>query len=615
MTSTTSAAPPSESELAAILATADRRTLAAVVTHLSGDPNAVPDLRDRKQIERLAAELLPGYLAGDATPPTPSDAVLQAAMNLGAGENVPAAYGPLVREQMGFGPSPARQPLEPPPGFHVLIIGGGVTGVLAGIVLDQLGLSSYTIVEKNPEPGGTWWQNQYPGCRVDTPSLLYSYSFDQDPGWPEHFSHQPELLAYVKRTVDSSGIGARLRCGVEVATLTWDDAAAEWVVDLRAADGGPTQLRANFVIAATGLLTVARWPDIAGRERFAGPSMHSTHWDHSVDLTGKTVAVIGTGASANQIVPAIAPSAGKVLVYQRSPHWMMSHPQYGKALAGDERWLVDHIPTYREWYRFRQFWTFGDSILDAIKIDPNWRNQDRSVNEANDKLRAQLTEYIENQLADKPDLIDKVVPDYPPYAKRMVVDNGWYSALRRDNVKLITAPIRSIDETGIETADGREEVDVIAYATGFTTNRPLWPIEIVGKDGVDLRRQLDEAPEAYKGMALANCPNLLMTYGPHGVPAHGGNGMLFAETAVDYIVGCLRAMFDRGWRRFEVRADAVREYTERVNAEVMQYVWATPGVSSWFKGAKETPAQVVPRKLIDIWQESKDPDLSPYVGA
>jgi 4-hydroxyacetophenone monooxygenase len=615
MTSTTTAAPPSEAELAQLLSTADRRTLAAVVTHLSGDPHAVPDLRDRPQIEALARELLPAFLAGTRQIESPSDDVLQAAMTLGAGEPVPSPYAPLVREQMGFGPHPDITPLNPPPGFNVAIIGGGVTGLLAGIMLTRLGLESFTILEKNPEPGGTWWQNTYPGCRVDTPSLLYSFSFDVDPGWPEHFSHQPELLAYVKRTVEAHSLDQRLRCGVEVAEMSWDDDAAEWVLSLRSADGSTEQTRANFVIGASGLLRIARWPDIQGRDDFAGPSFHSAYWDHSVDVSGKRIAVIGTGASANQIVPAISPVAGEVVVYQRSPHWMMSHPQYGKAIAGTERWLVDHVPTYKEWYRFRQFWAFGDSILDNIRIDPDWPYPERAVNAANDRLRAQLTEYIETQLADRPELVDKVVPNYPPYAKRMVVDNGWYQALRRDNVRLVTAPIKRITTSGIETAAGHDDVDIIAFATGFYTNRVLTPIQITGKGGVDVRQRLDDNPEAYNGMALADCPNLLMTYGPHGVPAHGGNGMFFAETAIGYITECMRAMFDRGWRRLEVRPEAVRAYSDQADADVERYVYSVPGVTSWFRGDRDKATQVVARKLIDLWQESKAPDLSAYTGS
>jgi 4-hydroxyacetophenone monooxygenase len=211
--------------------------------------------------------------------------------------------------------------------------------------------------------------------------------------------------------------------------------------------------------------------------------------------------------------------------------------------------------------------------------------------------------------------LDKVIPNYPPYGKRMLVDNGWYQALRRDNVKLVTAPIVRITATGVETAAGHEEADVLAFATGFSTNKVLWPIQVTGRGGVDVRARQDAEPEAYKGMALQDCPNLLMTYGPHGVPAHGGNGMLFAETAVGYITECLRAMFERGWTRLEVKPEAVRAWTDEVSEAVEHYVWSVPGVTSWFKAGGEKAAAVVPRKLVDIWQESKAPDLTAYNGS
>jgi 4-hydroxyacetophenone monooxygenase len=338
---------------------------------------------------------------------SPSDEVLHAAMRLAAGGEVPAEYGPLVREQRGFGPPVEPKPLKAPAGFKVVIIGAGVSGVLAAIRLEQLGVSSFTILEKNPEPGGTWWQNSYPGCRVDTPSLLYSYSFAPDPGWPEHFSHQPDLLNYVKKTVVAGNFRDRLRCNTAVESMTWNDASAVWELEVRGADGSTERMTANFVIGATGLLRISKLPNIEGVGSFKGPAFHSTHWDHDVDLHGKRVAVIGTGASANQIVPAIAPIANEVLIYQRTPHWMLSHPQYGKALSGTERMLIEKIPTYLSWFRFRQFWQVGDEILPTLRIDPAWPHPERSVNAANDKLRAQLSEYIKAQLGDRAELSKK----------------------------------------------------------------------------------------------------------------------------------------------------------------------------------------------------------------
>ena len=602
-------------DLPSILASADRRTLAAVVTHLAGDPGVVPNLRDRAHIEEVAARVLPPYLMGEKIAGPPSDEVLQAAMNLAAGVEVPAEYRPMVREQMGLGPTVAPAPLNPPADFNVVIIGAGVSGVLAGIRLEQLGLSSFTILEKNPEPGGTWWQNSYPGCRVDTPSLLYSYSFAPDLGWPEHFSHQPDLLHYVKEIVATHNFGDRLQCNTAVEAMTWNDERATWDLVVRRGDGSTDRLNANFVIGATGLLRIPKMPDIDGIGDFAGPSFHSTHWNHEVDLSGKRVAVIGTGASANQIVPAIAPIADEVLVYQRTPHWMLSHPQYGKALSGTERLLIDKILTYLSWFRFRQFWQIGDAILPTLRIDPDWPYPERSVNAANDKLRGQLTEYIKMQLGDRPELIEKVLPTYPPYGKRMLLDNGWYQALRRDDVRLIAAPIERITADGVTTSAGHDQVDVIVFASGFDTGRVLWPIQVTGRGGVDVRAQLDERLEAYQGMAIEHCPNLFITPGPNGTPGHGGSGIFFAECQIGYIVECLRAMFARNWTHLEVRGEAVRTFVDEVTAELEHYVWSLPGISNWFRGSRDRVTALIPKRLIDLWQEGKAPKLDDYVGA
>jgi len=601
-------------DIPSLLASADRRTLAAVVTQLAGDPRAVPDLRDRARIEERAAQLLPAYLAGEKTAGPPSDEVLQAAMNLAAGEQVPPEYAPMVREQMGIGPAIAPQPLNPPADFHVVIIGAGVSGVLAGLKLDQMGLSSFTILEKNPEPGGTWWQNSYPGCRVDTPSLLYSYSFAPDRGWPEHFSHQPDLLNYVKNIVATHNFGDRLQCNTSVEAMTWNDENATWELDIRRSDGSVDHIRANFVIGATGLLRISKLPEIEGVNDFAGPSFHSTHWNHDVDLTGKRVAVIGAGASANQIVPAIAPITSEVLVYQRTPHWMLSHPQYGKALSGTERMLIDKIPTYLSWFRFRQFWQIGDAILPTLRIDPDWPYPERSVNAANDKLRGQMTEYIKMQLGDRPELIEKVTPAYPPYGKRLLLDNGWYQALLRDDVRLITEPIQRITADGLTTSEGYEKVDVIVFASGFDTGRVLWPIQVTGRGGVNVRKQLDERLEAYQGVALEHCPNLFITPGPNGTPGHGGSGIFFAECQVGYIIECLRAMFDHKWKRIEVKGEAVRAFVDEVSAELKHYVWSLPGISNWFRGTRDRVTAIIPKRLIDLWQEGKAPKFDDYVG-
>ncbi len=599
-------------QLSEILAHADRRTLAAVVTHLSGDPNAVPDLRDRAQIEAKATEILPPFLSGERTPTPPDDDVLQAAMNLAVGQEVPAAYRTMVREQAGIGPIEPLPPLQAPDGFQVLIIGAGVTGVLAARVLDQLGMTNFTVVDKNAEPGGTWYVNQYPGCRVDTPSMLYSYSFDPDPDWPEHFSHQPELLRYVKQVADQSGLASRLRCNTEVDAMTWDEAAGAWQVEVRDVTTGVTErITAHAVIAALGILRVPKFPAIKGRERFAGPALHSALWDSSVDLTGKRVGLIGTGASANQIVPAISPLVDQLVIYQRSAHWMMSHPKYGKMLEGIEKDLFQ-IPTYREWNRFSEGWKFGDGVTPMVTVDPEWPNLERSINEANDKFRALLTEYIESQVGDRPDLMDKCIPNFPPYGKRLIVDNGWYQALRRDNVRLETSSIVEITETGVTTRAGHDDVDVLVYATGFQADKVLWPIQVTGQGGVDVTARMDAEPEAYLGMAAADCPNLFITPGPNGVLGHGGNGMLFAECHVRYIVEALRLLFDSGARSMTVKDTALAAYNEDLLAKLPSFVQSLTTFDNWYRGDRDRVIAIAPKSLIEFWDDTRTPDPEAY---
>jgi 4-hydroxyacetophenone monooxygenase len=598
--------------LSEIIAHADRRVLAAVVTHLSGDARAVPDLRDRSQIEAKAAEVLPPYLDGSAMPVPPDDEVLQAAMNHAVGAEVPPEYRQMAREQAGIGPIQPLAPLQAPDGFHVLIIGSGVTGVLAARTLHQLGMTNFTIVDRNPEPGGTWYVNRYPGCRVDTPSMLYSYSFDQDPDWPEHFSRQPELLRYVKAVADRSGLGERLRNGTEVTAMTWDEEAACWQVDLRrVADGSTDRVAANAVIAAMGILRVPKYPDLPGRERFAGPALHTAEWDPSVSLEGKRVAVVGTGASANQVVPAVAPIAEKLVVFQRSAHWMMSHPKYGKQLQGIEKALFQ-VPTYREWHRFSEGWKFGDGVTPLVQVDPDWPHLERSVNEASDRFRASLTEYLESQVGDRPDLMEKCLPNFPPYGKRLIVDNGWYQALRRDNVRLETSPIVEVTGTGITTRAGHDDFDVLVFATGFQADKVLWPIQVTGRGGVDVTARMEENPEAYLGLAAADAPNLFITPGPNGTLGHGGNGILSAECHVRYIVESLRLLFERGARSMVVTDEALAAYNDDLLARLPNFVQSLTTFDNWYRGDRDRVIAIAPKSLLEFWNDTRQPDPSAY---
>ena len=589
---------------------ADRRTLAAVLTHLSGDPDLLAPDCPVKAMQAAAQEILPRFVDVPAVAP-PSDQVLLAAMRHAAAEPVPEAYGDMVRYDMGeLGPPPVQAPLQAPPGFSVAVIGAGVTGLAAGLQLRALGFTDFTIFERAESVGGIWWQNTYPGCRVDTPSMVYTLSTRRN-AWPNHFSFQPDILAYLQDV--SKDLAGHIQTGVEVKSLEWNAADCHWKVS-GTRDGNEFSVEANVVIGATGFLNIPSVPRIPGADSFAGQSFHSSEWPADADIKGRRVAVIGAGASANQIVPATAPLAAHLTVFQRTPHWITRHPYYDREITGSEQFLLERIPTYRGWFRFRQFWSIGDQNMKYSRIDPAWTGQQASVSELNEAVRNDLIGYITDQAGDRPDLMAKVVPDYPPFAKRVIIDNGWYKALRRANVDLVTSPIVKIVPAGIVTADGLVPLDTIVYATGFQTNRVLWPIEITGRDGVNVREQQDTSPEAYLGAAVESCPNLFVTDGPNSIPVHGGTITFLAECQARYIAECLRHMFDSHWQTMEIKPAALREFVARTRAENLRYVWSIDGVSNWYKGVAGVTSLALPWTNLRVWQESRHPDFSVYQG-
>jgi 4-hydroxyacetophenone monooxygenase len=607
------------SALTEAVARADRRTLAALVVHLAADPGAVPDLGDRDAINAKASALLPDFIEGRRGLDPPDDDVAMSAMRLATASRATTAavspeYLPIMREITGIGPAPRKPALDAPDGFSVLIIGAGVTGLLAGYRLLERGFSNFLIAEKSDDVGGTWNANKYPGARVDTPSMLYSYNFKQDPGWTEHFSTQPELLRYLRQVASDYGLSGHIRTGLAVESMRWEEERDCWNVEFVTSGGTRSSATYNAVISAVGLLRVPKLPDIPGLGSFAGPEFHSTEWPADLDLQGKHVAVIGSGATAIQIVPSIAGTAGQVSVFQRTPHWIQSHPDYGKALSGDERQLFE-LPGYRQWYRFRQFWRFGDSAFNTVRVDSDWPYPERALSAENDAYRERLEEYLRYQLRSRPDLIRVSLPNYPPWGKRMLIDTGWFHSLLRDDVRLINSAVVKVSSAGVATSDGDvHRPDMIVYATGFHADRVMWPIAMVGAHGEDLRQRLDADPMAYIGINISGGPNLFIMSGPYGSPGHGGNGFFNAECQVNYAVECLAAMFRGGLSRLEVREDTVRRFVQDASSSLSDTAFSIPGVNNWFKGSRGRVTTIMWRRLSDIWGLTRGPVMSDYLS-
>jgi 4-hydroxyacetophenone monooxygenase len=356
-------------------------------------------------------------------------------------------------------------------------------------------------------------------------------------------------------------------------------------------------------------------PEIPGISDFNGASFHSARWPKDFDAKGKTIAVIGTGASAFQFVPKIAPDAARLLVFQRTPPWLAPTPNYHDVVGDGKKALIEHLPFYDKWYRFYLFWTMTDGVYDAVKADETWSGPDNAVGEANAMLREMLITQIRPQTEGRDDLFDKVTPTYPFGGKRSLRDNGvWIQALRRETVDLITTPIAQITPTGVKTADGVDhKVDVIIYGTGFHASAFLKDIKVYGRGGVELHDQWAGDARAYLGMTAPNFPNFFSIYGPNTNIVVNGSIIFFSECAVRYIVGALQMMAESGARTLEVKPEVHDAFNAKVDAMNAKMAWGAPQVTSWYKNDKGRVSQNWPFPLVDYWSATLKPNPADFV--
>jgi len=630
----------SNEEIEAALLDVSIPTLMLSMVHMANDPELIRGRlkpqglflnevqgymseEDKAEVRRMALEVIAAYRDAGCPEPAPvSDDILHEMMNWLVCEEVPDEYVPMLREEMGLDGVDARQVGTRDDGerrstFPVVVIGCGESGLLAGIRLKEAGIP-FVIVEKNPGVGGTWWENSYPGARVDVGNHFYCYSFEPSDEWTEYFAQQPELQAYFESVMHKHGLEANIRFETEVVGATWNDASATWSVGIRTKDGTDEELVARAVISAVGQLNRPNVPEIPGAESFAGPSFHSARWDHELDLAGKRVAMIGAGASGFQIAPTIAPSVGHLDIYQRTAQWMFPNPNYHGAVGPGVKWALRHLPFYGRWYRFLLFWPGCDKGLDAARVDPNYPDQQRAYSEHNEFTRQMFTDWITSQVDDDPELLAKVIPDYPATAKRTLQDNGaWLKALQRENVELVRTGIDHIEPDAIVSVDGtRREADVIVYATGFQATKVLFPMEIIGRDGEDLRAMWGERPAAYLGITVPGFPNFFCMYGPGTNLAHGGSLIFHSECQMRYISQCLEYLISEDRRTMEPRPEVYRDWHERSQREIKTLGWSQPSVKhSFFKNSAGEVHILSPWRLVDYWAWTKDVNLDDFIVA
>lgn len=476
---------------------------------------------------------------------------------------------------------------------HVVIVGTGFAGLGMAIRLKQAGLDDFTLLEQSDRVGGTWRDNHYPGAACDVESHLYSFSFAPYPKWSRMFAPQREILEYLEHCVDEYELGPHIRFGARVIRAELDEASGSWSVET--SDGRVFEARA--LVAGCGGLSRPASPDIPGLESFRGAMFHSARWDHACELDGKRVAVIGTGASAIQIVPAIAPRVGELAVFQRTPPWILPKPD--REIPAEEQERFSRFPLLQRLARYRLYWSHELFALGFV-VDPRIM-----------KLGERMARRYLRESVGEPSLVEKLVPSYTLGCKRVLLTNDYYPALTRHNVELVTEGIADVVPEGIRTKDGRVRAfDAVVLATGFQAAEAVAPFEIRGRNGLDLGERWEQGAEAYLGTTISGFPNLFLIVGPNTGLGH--SSMVFMiEAQIRYILGGLKLMRKRELRLLDVRPEAQARYNQELHARLERTVWSS-GCTSWYRTRTGKNTTLWPGFTFEFWRRLLRFDAESY---
>lgn len=556
---------------------------------------------------------------------------LRTSLSLTAGHDIPEADLHIWQEEAAFDPW-ARgvhwQGGTPPravDNFKVAVIGTGICGLNVAVQLKRAGIP-FVVFEKNAEVGGSWYENRYPGARVDTSSRGYTHLFGYDYVFEYSYSPRDHNLRYFKWVADNFGVRGNIVFNTEVTAMRWDEADAKWNVDSQGPSGAVTE-QFNAVISCVGFLSRPQIPDIKGMDSFAGHAFHTAEWPEGVDVKGKRVAVVGSGASGYQTVPVIAETAAHLTLFQRKPNWCLEDEIYLKKLPSQALWIDRNFPFYSNFVRFRVGALINpDTSKAGIMVDPAF-DDPHTLSLANKMTRDMCVGFATRKLGSRPDLLEKMIPDFPPMASRPIrVDSDYcvYDALLRDNVSLNTDPIDEITPKGIVSGDVEHELDIITFATGFKANDYLWPMEVRGKGGQRIEDAwAKDGPRAYLGSMVTGFPNLFMCYGPNSNNFGGFTVVDLLELVGQFALRCIAGLIENDKRSVEVTEEGYWRFADILDEVERKMIYMDPRANNYYQHQGRSCVNG-PVDIRRMWRWLNDPagtppaetdaGLKPYFG-
>ena len=520
----------------------------------------------------------------------PADRLRQS-LSLTAGHEIPEAELHIWQEEAAFdrwargvhwqGGTPPKNAQN----FKVAVIGTGISGLNVAVQLKKAGIP-FVVFEKNPEVGGSWYENRYPGARVDTSSRGYTHLFSYD--YPYEYSYSPRdhNLRYFKWVADNFKVRENIEFNTEVTSMHWDDATAKWTLNVISPAGAATR-EFNAVISCVGFLSRPQMPDIEGMDSFEGDAFHTAAWPEGVEVHNKRVAVVGSAASGYQTTPVIAKTAAHTFLFQRKPNWCLEDTIYLKKLPPQALWLDRNFPFYSNYVRFRVGALINPELSKAgIMIDPNF-DDPHTLSAGNKATRDMCVGFATRKLASRPDLLEKMIPNFPPMASRPIrVDSDYcvYDALLLDNVTLVTDPIEKITPKGIVSGGVEHELDIIAFATGFKANEYLWPMDVRGRGGVRIEDVwAKDGPRAYLGAMVPGFPNLFMCYGPNSNNFGGFTVVDLLELVAQFALRCIAGLIENEKSSVEVTDDGYWRFAGILDEMERKMIYMDPRANNYYQ--------------------------------